>query len=348
MKTYNTVLNRPHSPARARMVEQLQFMVRLVFFALFALSLLGCGGYSINSARVVYHGNVLEALPYRHDVFIVEGADPDTFQPLNRAYGKDRNSVFWKGRIVEGADPDTFELINRTYGKDRNSVFQKMSRIDRAIPQSFTMVGDRYAKDTVNVYFDSEILMGANPADFHLLEDHYASDGHSIFFYGRRLVGADSASFEILGGGWSRDIKGYFYGSKNVPVCDYASFEILKEHERRTLRAVDNACYFYKEHRIPISDRRSLEVLPAYYTKDQDLVFWQEQLVQDADSGSFEAMGFEMGISIGRDKNSCFFGARKEVLDPCDGFLKKRKNFVVVANKLPNQYDFTGVLPNCS
>src|SRR5215831_656156 len=90
------------------------------------LLLTGCGGYKIEKGRwslIRYNEGVGRM------VDVVEGADQNSFQPINQQYARDNQHVYWETRIIEGADPRTFTYLGHFYAKDREKVFWREREI---------------------------------------------------------------------------------------------------------------------------------------------------------------------------------------------------------------------------
>ncbi|XCN72227.1 MAG: DKNYY domain-containing protein [Candidatus Electrothrix aestuarii] len=61
-------------------------------------------------------------------VKILQGADPATFERLNKRYCRDRSTVYYKGMPVEGAHAPSFHIPKRTFG---HTGFDKFGKIHR-------------------------------------------------------------------------------------------------------------------------------------------------------------------------------------------------------------------------
>ena len=78
-----------------------------------------------------------------------EDVDADSYEALPGCYSKDKDQVFYCGRLVEGADPASFEVLG-LYG---------------------TTNQHWYARDERNVYYNAEKVFGADPESFHVLPE---------------------------------------------------------------------------------------------------------------------------------------------------------------------------------
>jgi hypothetical protein len=58
------------------------------------------------------------------DKIIINKADTESFEIIDRIYAKDNQSVFIKGELFEDADVATFEVIGFPYTKDKNNIYK--------------------------------------------------------------------------------------------------------------------------------------------------------------------------------------------------------------------------------
>lgn len=80
--------------------------------------------------------------------------DKKTFKVLSdERYAKDKDHVFYMGRMIEYADPKTFQLLERHgYAKDKNSAFLDCEKVIFADPASFEVLEFPYARDAKHVF----------------------------------------------------------------------------------------------------------------------------------------------------------------------------------------------------
>ena len=91
----------------------------------------------------------------------IDEHDIESFKVLkNSNYARDKNSVFYIGRIIKDANPENFETINKDgYSKDRKYVFLDEEKIVHANPKSFKLLEFPYSKD------ENHIFCGTIPID---------------------------------------------------------------------------------------------------------------------------------------------------------------------------------------
>lgn len=86
--------------------------------------------------------------------------------------------------IIEGADPLTFEYIGDGFAKDKKNVYSGGVKIKNAISNEFENLGEGYARDLSHVYFRSKILNEVDPNSFEVLENGMGQDSSKTFCYG--------------------------------------------------------------------------------------------------------------------------------------------------------------------
>ena len=95
----------------------------------------------------------------------IDEHDYESFEVMdNEKYARDKNSVFYNGRIIKNADPKAFKLIKHGYSKDENFVFLDDAMVIFANPKSFQPLEFPYSRD------DAHIFCGTLPLDVEVDE----------------------------------------------------------------------------------------------------------------------------------------------------------------------------------
>jgi hypothetical protein len=179
-------------------------------------------------------------------VTVIDGADQNSFVPINNEYAKDSKQVYWETLVIKGADPNTFVCLGQLYSKDKEKVFWREQEINGADPDSFQIVdgANLWSKDKKDFYF------GADP--LHVV---------------------DVASFKIINKGWAQDDKAYyavplFKKVRKVEVgkvdCDYPTMKILSEGY-----AVDKNHAYYGNIQIESADIKAFQAKGYFSAKDK-------------------------------------------------------------------------------
>lgn len=117
---------------------------------------------------------------------IMKDADLKTFQIVAGHYAKDKNHVYMGMAlgvvIVEGADPETFEILDKNtfiadYSRDKNYAYFRGKKIPESHGPSFALLENDYSIDKNHVYhldylpedeykYQVRIVKNANPETF--------------------------------------------------------------------------------------------------------------------------------------------------------------------------------------
>ena len=99
------------------------------------------------------------AVYYFNESKKIEEADVNSFEVLGEteSYAKDKNNVYFWGKIIANADVKTFKIISEDingYSKDKNNVYIGIQKIEGADPKTFEKIKDTsyYFKDKNNLY----------------------------------------------------------------------------------------------------------------------------------------------------------------------------------------------------
>lgn len=114
-------------------------------------------------------------------------------------YTKDKNNVYYNGKLLPGEYPENFKILNKNYAKSRWSVFK---------PRKNWHFFNWFWQTTRFYYKGREMEnMPPDPSNyncFKVLEGNcpkdkcaYAKDKYHVYFRGRRLVKADPKTFSL-------------------------------------------------------------------------------------------------------------------------------------------------------
>lgn len=84
----------------------------------------------------------------------------------NKAYAKDKNHVFYQGKVIPDADPSSYNLLKKEFfAKDKNHVFLFYYKIEGANPETFMELKFPYGKD------DKTVFCGTIPMNVHNIDE---------------------------------------------------------------------------------------------------------------------------------------------------------------------------------
>jgi hypothetical protein len=117
-------------------------------------------------------------------------------------WSKDARSIFYTDDTVPLADPATFRPINKWFGKDAHHLYSESSVVsDANLSTVETFSGKEtlpYIKDAYHVYWASDpatAIIGADPASFTPLTDIYSKDNNAVYRYGVAMEGVNPFTF---------------------------------------------------------------------------------------------------------------------------------------------------------
>ena len=102
-------------------------------------------GYWRDDSKVYWKWRTIEEprRPIEYTVKEVKGADPKTFtflaERIEGVWGKDRNGIYFFEQRIEGADINTWQPLDWDYSKDKNHVYKGAQRVKNADPNTFTI-----------------------------------------------------------------------------------------------------------------------------------------------------------------------------------------------------------------
>lgn len=154
----------------------------------------------------------------------IKGIDAASFTPLNHVYAKDKNHVYFKGKIIQEADAENFQILDASWGHRTNR--------------------QHYAKDLQNVYVRGKVLPKADPKTFKFYTDlGFSHDDQYVFFENQILEGSDGKTFKVVseitsstGALYARDKNQAYYGNKILTSADPETLvgitlEVAKDHQ---------------------------------------------------------------------------------------------------------------------
>ncbi len=245
-------------------------------------SLFNAGGYHVRGEKVYY----LKAFP--GEASEIEGADASSFEIFDATFARDRAHVYLDGRPLDGADPDTFELLDRpNFAKDQDHVYLR----DQAIsddPAHFELLDGDLSKDGRAVYWSDGTVLSPDPAGFAIVSnaDHYlyTKDSDTVHVNGNPITGADPATFRVLQGAYARDGRRVFYFADEIPDADIASFRALEGPY-----ASDAARVYWMGKAIDGADPATFRVLNADFecSADAQRGYYRDIVIADAAPSTF-------------------------------------------------------------
>ena len=174
----------------------------------------------------------------------IEGADPETFEPMaTDRLSRDRSHVFRGGQVVSD-EPEHFQALHGYWSKDGQNVYYEWKKVPGLRPDSLRVINIRYAHDGQTLCVHGQpVKVSTSLGDIRFLEtprgevSDFWSDGESVYFNNVRL--APEKNFEVLSLGFARTPKEVWWGPEKVDGADPATFEVVDGRGRDKNRVYD-------------------------------------------------------------------------------------------------------------
>jgi hypothetical protein len=242
-------------------------------------------------------------------------ADVATFEPVSEDFGKDKNSVFWKGK-KQLVDYDTFEIDDFII-KDKNHVynvngqkFDEMEIIDNAEPKTYQLLDssienyqrNNWFKDANAVYYKNKKIEG-DPETFKPLNDAIAVDANFIYAIityrgeGNEMLEVNQViqKHKRIDGEIKPINETYVQiGNSIVSAFTKSEFELHTFDSIATVKNIDywkiivNNILINKGVQYPEIDVESFEDLDYNFSKDKDSIYFDCKKIAQADNSSFK------------------------------------------------------------
>lgn len=158
-------------------------MIMGLFFFFF-----GCKDYVVKDHKVYYktwnenHGTRLQ---------LVDNVDVASFKSIKKGYGKDKDHLFYNGKLIENSDPASLKILKQGYATDKNQAYYYGRPFSS--DTDIVFLKKPYVKTSKNIFYKGKLLENCNPQTFKILHqskfeiDNWATDGRYYFFNNYRI-----------------------------------------------------------------------------------------------------------------------------------------------------------------
>lgn len=249
-----------------------------------------------------------------HSDYIIDGADPQTFEYLGNEYATDVNSVYYFCYPIEVADPWTFVYLDSFYAKDKNNAYTFGQIIEGADPKTFQYLGSDFSRDDNNVYYFDQVIEEADPQTFMYVGFEFGKDKNNVYRESQILTEVDGGTFEILNRNFFRDKNSVFWNGHPQPSAisgvDSKTFEIIETGDDHNYYVKDKYKVYYIQARIyysPImliegADPETFELLNPLISKDKSNAYYIGNKIEGVDIETFR-LTEGGGMIYSEDKN---------------------------------------------
>jgi hypothetical protein len=146
------------------------------------------------------------------DKFREKGSDDKGAENPQVNYSKDKDKVFYNGKIINDADPATFSFIYtgafwQEFGKDKNHIFYRGNVITGADIKTFNAGQARhtyissyysgpYSFDKNNVYYGTSSIPGVDLKTFTNVACGFMKDKNYFYIEGKIVPGLNETTFK--------------------------------------------------------------------------------------------------------------------------------------------------------
>jgi hypothetical protein len=267
---------------------------RIIFHLLTIVLTCGCTGYTEKDGKTYYDGNELGT---------------NGLQVLNKDFAKDSVNCYYHELLIDSADAATFVALDDFYAKDKRNVYyctdysylntpflswepskerRNAEILEIADPASFMSLGYGYAKDKSRAYFDGKKFKVRNAETLKALSKDFLSDSEVAYFKTKPVIGSDGKTFQLLDTafeGYARDSKFvYFFNPDGVKIipCQASTFIKLKAYFSK-----DDQSIYFRERKIKDADLNTFAILDERFSRDKTHVFFNEKVITGADPTTF-------------------------------------------------------------
>lgn len=223
---------------------------------------------------------------------------------------------------LPGANPATFRILNKQFGTDGEYVYYKGAPIPLADANTFRALSNNYGVDHRFAFLRNKVLEGASPEGFKVIHDDLISS-------------------------YAKNGKSAYYNQTPFTICDEKSFRIIDGAGLGRYWAADNTCAYSRGKVFIPADIESFEELSFSYAKDSQNVYYENTVIEGADSATFELL-YRNNIIDSKDKSGCYIDNHRV---PCnttknDDSIFSGVNFDTIGTKEGKKEAFNTIQSN--
>jgi hypothetical protein len=146
-------------------------------------------------------------MAHNYQVQVIADADPQTFEIISPKGGftRDAQRVYAIGVPLDGADPQTFKPLQTPFSRDETHVFFGLAPMPVEDISSWRPLnsglrkegGCDWSKDNLRVYWRSKPVPAADAITFAALGKNYGKDAQHVYYFGKLVTDADPTTFVV-------------------------------------------------------------------------------------------------------------------------------------------------------
>jgi hypothetical protein len=235
-------------------------------------------------------------------------ADPATFTVIASEFGKDRNSIFWKGK-AQAVDRESFTVDKYRIPKDRTHVYydvlftESLVVIEGADPATYRPLPvdeeayyEQWAVDDYSVFIDGKKI-DVDRQSFKRLNRTLATDTNHVYAIVNKIVTGEArpgamyvhqkvkrpqGKSEGINDNYARVGNTLFLSNWKTEFAqlDYTTIDSVRVIDERNIAV--NGSLVSDGKQMPEVDVLSFEVLDRDYSKDKNHVYYDTKKIQGA------------------------------------------------------------------
>ncbi|MEE9361115.1 MAG: DKNYY domain-containing protein [Cellulophaga sp.] len=257
--------------------------------------------------------------------------DKATFIVLSENYAKDKNYAYYESeKILASIDLATFDVKEGYIPIDKNNVY------------TFMPYDEKY--NTTNIL---KPIVEADPKTYATMDYNWSIDKNHVFLYDDVVTDLDVSSFKVLSSCFCLDKSGvYYYNSETLITKTKANSQETEVLGDKYI-CDDKAVYYYDNGtfsgedsfiEMPNRNRKNVQLYNDFYLRIDTTVYFQAKLVKGIDSPSMEVFDYRYA----KDINNVFFDG--EIMEEADvATFRKNKDDFTFSDK-NNTYRFGEII----
>ncbi len=268
--------------------------------------------------------------------YTVTDADPATFTVLDRDFGKDNKSVFWKG-IQQTADHASFVIDEHGIAKDAGHVYYsrsfggELTRVAGADPNTYLPYslpnetnGQRWYRDHQSVFLNGKKI-DADGKTFYRINESLAYDSISLYCIVTNYQSGSGTAEDntrvirlnqkvtdtpiVINSNYARMGTAVLLSNwkTDFVMLSFGAIDTIQVVDERNI--IVNTQLVSDGKLMSTVDVNSLQIIDRDFLKDKNAVYYDKELVPNADASSFEVIS----EYYSKDKDHVFY---KNVLLP--------------------------------
>ncbi len=258
--------------------------------------------YATDGSNVFYKKKIISPIEinnyfFKHIPDITNENKLDNYHYNLSLFLMDSKRVFWRGNEIKQADPESFHLVNykRGFYADNSSIFvlskfavsdsNGIEKISGANPKYFTIINDDYERDNNFLYFQAKKIPHSDPDSYTKINFFFSKDKNNLYWNGYIVLNRYADEVNDLS---KKIFKVFFYDKYSVKIFLANEYQDINKNFQ-----TDGKVVFHRQNLIPDADLGSFTAIDNYYSKDSKHVFYASETVMGADLESFESIDLD-------------------------------------------------------